>query len=383
MKSRLLVGILLLVGFCSLIQAQVPMKIPYELVGGKMRVKVFVNNDLYLFIFDTGGKTTITKELQEKYDMPFNDSIYAVDVTSKKQSYAIHSIGSVMFENKEMNISDVPVLVLNKGSQIFEVFNAVGIIGNDVLSHFVMEINSREKLIHLLPSTYKTTVSLRNMIKFEDEENASNMPLLKLGLGGGETLKVLFDTGAGPFLTISNTAYEQIKDTEAISDLKEGISRSLMGISGAMQIEKEIRLALPLLTITTKKFHNVNPSVSGVPVSLLGTSLLRYGKVTIDYPRSRFFFEPFGKEPEDLTESFWDIGLTVVDGELQIASLWGNKRKEVNIGDRVIRIDGEEVPELDFSKTLLSGLEMLRDKKSAKLSVESNGTIKEVLMEKK
>lgn len=363
-------------------QAQIPMKVPYEIVGGKMRIKMFVNREPYHFIFDTGGKTTITKELQQKFDMPVLDSITAIDVTSQKHTYSRHNVSSLQFENREMNISDVPTLVLNEESKVFSIFGAVGIIGNDVISHFVMEIDSREKIINLLPSTHTTSISLRNMIKFESEDNTSNMPIFKIGLDAGETLKVLFDTGAGPFLSVNTSEYNRLKDSETISDVTEGVSRSVMGIAGTMQTSQDIRLTFPLVNVATKKFINTKVSVTNVPISLLGTALLNYGKVTIDYPRSRFYFEPFTKEAVTFNSKSWNIGLTVNSGELQISSLWGDKRNEASIGDRVIKIDGETVPELDFSKTLINGLDMLKGKDKAELTIESNGTTKVVSMEK-
>lgn len=379
MKKILLLTLLLCSS--SLIFGQIKMTFPYELIGGKMCTKVYINNELETIIIDTGGKTTITKELQERLNLPLIDSTRITDATSQIRTFYRYKIDLLQFQNKEMRLVDVPALALDKGSKIFSYFNnAVGIIGNDILSNFIMEIDSENKIINLLPSDHKVQISLRNMVKFEP--NPGNMPIFNLGLDQGKSLKVLFDTGAGPFLSVMPKDFEELKESGAIILQAEGDSRGLMGITGVANISKEYRILLPLVTAGAYKFQDVSASVATVPISLLGTTMLRYGKVTIDYPRSRFYFEPFKKEPTVLRTRAWNVGLTVTNGDLYISSLWNEKREEAAIGDQVIEIDGEAVPKLDFQDTLINGLIMLKDKEKAVLTVKHKGELKKVTMER-
>lgn len=380
MKKILLITFFLLSSYMMF--AQVKMSFPYELVGGKMCIKVYINNEYHTVILDTGGKTTITKELQERLNLPLIDSLQITDAASEVRTYHRYKIDQLLFQNKEMKIVEIPALVLDRGSQVFSYFNnAVGIIGNDVISNFIMEIDSRNKVVNLLPPDHKIQISLRNMVKFES--NQGNMPIFNLGLEYGKALKVLFDTGAGPFLSIKPSDYEGLRESGAIILEAEGDSKGMMGIAGVTNITKEYRINLPLVTAGAYKFKEVSASVQNVPVSLLGTSMLKYGKVTIDYPRSRFYFEPYTKEPTMLATKFWDVGLTVTDGALCISSLWGDKRSEASIGDQVTEIDGEKVPKLDFQDTLINGLIMLKGKEEATLTVNHKGELKKVVMTRK
>lgn len=380
MKKFLLVSLLCL-GFSLSAFAQFDTTIPYEMIGGKMRIKLSVNNTPQYFIFDTGGKTTITKEVQEQLDLPFLDSVAIIDVTSHQRSFPVHKIDLLKFGEKGVGITGVPCMVLDKGSKVFSYFDAIGIIGNDVISNFIVEIDAREKTIRFLPQAHQTTGSLRNVIKFDSEDNPRHMPIFNIGLDLGQTIRVLFDTGLAGLLSVHPSEYERLKDTGAISDMKEGISRSVMGVAGEMKATKDIRVKFSRMNVAVKKFQNISASVSNVPISLLGTNVLNYGKVILDFPRSRFFFEPFDKEVVTMKSTAWNIGLTVNNGGLYVSSLWGDKMEQANIGDQVLKIDGEDVPELDFTKTLINGLELLRGKKVAELTIKSGDDVKVVTME--
>lgn len=80
------------------------------------------------------------------------------------------------------------------------------------------------------------------------------------------------------------------------------------------------RVCFPVLSVGGTKFQNVTSETATPPFTLLGVKLLDYGKVTLDYPRARFYFE--AKENEnDIASKRYNVALRVHNGELRISAV--------------------------------------------------------------
>ena len=357
------------------------MVIPYEIVGGKMCVNMKVDNVEHRFIFDTGGQTMVVNKLKEELGMHFVDSMTVTDATSIKRTYPRYAIDKATFNGGRYILRNIPALIMEEENKVLDCFNVVGIIGNDIISKFILQIDPEKKEITLLPPSSKVNTSLRNMVKFEP--NKSNMPMFLIGLESGETMKALFDTGSKYFLSILPAALDKLQGTPAVEVTHEGQGRTSMGITGTLNLQDKQLASLPLVTVGTGKFGNVLASTSQVPVSLLGVELLQYGKVTIDYGHSRFYFEPFEKKIiTPAGESLWNVGLIVADGVLRIASLWDDMKQQVEIGDEVLKVDGQDVPPVDFCESVINGLKFLKDKDKVELTVKNKGQVKVITASK-
>lgn len=379
--KKILFAIAFLYCAVATIHAQDEIVIPYEMVGGKMCVDMSINDVPYRFIFDTGGQTMILESLKNKLGLHFLDSINVTDATSIKKAYARFSIDKATFNNSKYIFRHVPTLIMGKENKTLDCFNVVGIIGNDVISRFILQIDPGKKLIRMLPLSSKINISLRNMVKFEP--NKRNMPIFTIGLASGETLKVLFDTGSKSFLSLQASDFEELQGTPALEVTHKGKGHTSIGISGNLDVQ-DVNLAnLPLVSVGASKFGNVTTTSSQVPISLLGTALLQYGKVTIDYGRTRFYFEPFEKKTiAQAGEKTWNVGLIAENGTLKIASLWDDMNQQAGIGDEVLKIDGQDVPRLDFCEPIINGIDLLKNKDKAELTIKSEGRTKVISIKK-
>ncbi len=70
--------------------------------------------------------------------------------------------------------------------------------------------------------------------------------------------------------------------------------------------ELSYRVEFPLLSVGPTKFKQVTAETSTPPYTLLGVKLLGYGKVTIDYPRRRWYFEAYEQE-FDLAGKYYNV----------------------------------------------------------------------------
>ena len=109
--------------------------------------------------------------------------------------------------------------------------------------------------------------------------------------------------------------------------------------------------------------------------------LLNYGKVTLDYPRARFYFEAY--EPEnDLESKHYNLGLRVKEGELVVATVWSAMKGQVEVGDKVTKINGKPVGRYDFCESIIDGIPELKAKKKTKLTIQTRQGEKVIVYQK-
>ena len=122
------------------------------------------------------------------------------------------------------------------------------------------------------------------------------------------------------------------------------------------------RVRIPLLSVGATKFRNVTTSTNNHPYTLLGVKLLQYGKVTIDYPRGRFYFEAFQPDNE-INNQGNNFDLTVKDGDLFVSTVWSSTKGKIAVGDKVVKINGKPAKKYDFCESILNGIPELKEKR--------------------
>lgn len=351
--------------------------LPYRVAGGKMLVDVKMNGENRTFIFDTGaGKTALTGEICEELGLAVVDSLNVTDVNGKKDGYPIVEIASLLTSDGRINFRGLQVMKLPKPSP-FKCFHADGLIGSDLLAQWIVEIDGKAKTITLTSPEKASTVSLRRMIPFAK----AGMPIIALQAGRGNTLVCLFDTGCPGFLNLKNSDFEALKSSAAFEVTDEGYGEGSISIGGMGETDASYRVCFPQLNVGATKFANVSTETATPPYTLLGIKLLKYGKVTIDYPRGRFYFEPYEDE-YDLTEKHYDLALRVKDGDLIVSEVWSGMKGVVDIGDKVLKINGKIAGKYDFCKSITEGIPALKEKKKTKLTILTREGEKTVVYEK-
>ena len=131
----------------------------------------------------------------------------------------------------------------------------------------------------------------------------------------------------------------------------------------------------------TKLLRNVTTSTNNHPYTLLGVKLLQYGKVTIDYPRGRFYFEAFQPDNE-INNQGNNFDLTVKDGDLFVSTVWSSTKGKIAVGDKVVKINGKPAKKYDFCESILNGIPELKEKKKTKLTIETASGVKDIIYEK-
>lgn len=350
--------------------------LPYEVAGGKMLVNVEVGGVSRRFIFDTGGQTMITAALKDELNPAVLDSVKVTDVNSAAAYYYRVALDKFRLPGSTLNFRTSAMVY---DGDAFDCFGAQGLVGNDFLKNFTMEIDSRTKTVTLnMSKPLPPTAS--NVIAFMP--NRQQMPILTLSLANGEQLNVLFDTGFASMLALKESDYDALKESgsSSVQVLAEGKGGGEIGIAGGAATRNMTRLKVGTLFLGTAGFSNIVTETSVVPFTLLGLKALDYGKVTIDYKRMKMDFEPFAASFNDVLEAKWNVEMSVRDGGLVVSGLWGDMVGELSLGDRVLKIDNKTIEGLDMCTVLINGLPELKDKTKVTLTVEHNGQTKKVVI---
>lgn len=306
----------------------------------------------------------LTGELCDELNIPVVDSVKVTDVNGKEVGLPRVLVSSLLTPDERINFSGVPAMKLSTPSP-FECFHADGLIGSDLLKNLIVEIDGKTKTITVTSAEKASTVSLRKMLPFSGK---GYMPIITLQAGAGNSLVALFDTGCPSFLSLKDTDYEELSAKSAFEVKSEGVGGGSIGVGGMTESKVAYRVELPLLSVGATKFKNVTAETSTPPYTLLGVKLLEYGKVTIDYSRKRWYFEPYEQE-FDMASKHYNVNLQVKDGDLVVATVWTAMKEVVDPGDKVLKINGKPTGKYDFCESIITGIPELKAKKKTKLTI--------------
>ncbi len=381
MVRRLFASVILCL-CCLAAQAQpVVSTVPYRLVAGKLVLDMAVDGTTYSFVLDTGGQTSFLKSFADRLGWTATDTLIAVDANNETIALARVAVSRMATPDGKIVFSDVPALLLEQDAGL-SCFGAVGIIGSDMLGNMILSIDGESRTVTLAPGDAAPAISLRRLIEFDAA--AGGMPIIPFQVVPGITLKALFDTGSPQLLSLRAQDYQRIGGRAGVQCLSRSYGESNIGISGQRQEEEAMRVGIPALSVGSVKFESVVTTTAEAPVSLLGTELLTYGRITIDYPRRRLYYEAYRPDETHRPEGrYADVELTVKEGHLVVARVWGEGYEGIAPGDRVVAINGKPVDTFDFCESITQGIPALKKKKKSRLTIDSQAGEKTVIYERK
>ncbi|MEN8157477.1 MAG: retropepsin-like aspartic protease [Bacteroidota bacterium] len=352
-------------------------EIPYEELRGKIIIPARVGRFNGDFILDTGSEfTLISSELAGQLSDSNIDTSYVRDATGRQTSFAKMVLPSIRpGSNGPLNFANLPVLILEPEAPIY-CYEVDGIIGNDILKHCVVRIDSPNKRVILTNSVDSFNISSRSYKNILHNK----LPIIQVGLNRLETDEAVFDSGSNGFFEMCSASYDKVGFDDVMTVNDTGFGATYMGVGGIENSNEKIRIQIPYFTIGIGKFQKVNTITTSAKRSRLGTKILEYGIVTIDYPNSRFYYEPVSQTPVLIDEKIWNAGITVSDNHLIIGMVWSGMNEHLKGGEQVLSINGQDVSVIDPCKALISKVVQM-DGDTANITIkDAEGNIKELVL---
>ncbi len=279
--------------------------IDYRETDGKIIITCVANGIEADFVLDLAGQTAILPEYVEKLgiDQKSEGKLPYADFQFKKvQTSKIVSINSFSFGNNAFG-NGVATFVLGDEPYLREL-GVAGIVGGSLFKSVVLTIDSRRKKITVSQPYRPTYMKLDHRI---NTQLLGGMGMECLVTIDGESFSCVLDTWNQGLVELNEIDFARLKgkscgDVSVYDGYGKNLKSSQTKVAHQCNFIREV-------------FKEVSiPMNSSLIRSVVGTDLLRYGILSIDYLRQTVYFQPF--DLVDVKDELIDNQVIVENGKL-------------------------------------------------------------------
>jgi hypothetical protein len=354
--------------------------VPYQNINEKIIVSVKIKGKAYKFILDTGAPTTISKKIFDELSPDPITKIPITDINQITDSLLVVqlkdiAIGDVAFTN-------IPALVAND-NPFFQCFEADGFIGSNLLRELIIQFNNNE--LHFIITDNENKLSLnpkRSSALFLDKQSS---PVITVSLKNKKRAseQLLLDLGASGFYNVSLNHFRIFDKYKIFKVTGKARGNNTIGVFELAQDTTQYRLLLPEMRINGTKILNVSTETTVSDNSRIGSQILEYGTVTIDYKNKRFYFEPFSDADIYATKRSFPVDLMIRNNQLTVGFIWDEELyTHISVGDQITAIDGLSYEDAHICQLIINNSFALKDKVTL-TTINSKGEKVETLIERK
>jgi len=351
--------------------------IPYKEVKTKVIIQCHINGKPYNFIVDTGAITAISPALHKELNLPVISHVPIRDINEKVDSLQMVSLKNIQLGNVTFN--DIPTLLI-KDSLLFDCFKVDGLIGSNLLRNSIVQFASQTHTLTITDKAGILNLKRKDASKMLTSERQSD-PIIVIEVINDKlhfTEELLFDSGANSFYDFSYKSFKELLANQNLLKVEaQAVGAYSIGLYGVSNEQENYRIFVPELKINSYTFKNVTAATSHGG-SLIGAQLFKYGTVTLDYINKKFYFEPYEKEPANLTEKSWPFIPTAKDGKFVIGLVWDKIWEgKINPDDIILSFDGMNYENTDVCEALITDHTSKSSKATLVLKDPKTGALKE------
>jgi len=310
--------------------------IPFELIDGKIIVKVTIKNNQHNFIFDSGAFTIISPELKDKMNAKKSNIVFeGVDANAVKSKMDVFSTNNLQISGlimKDVNFSFADVSWMS--SRACQEIS--GILGANMMKGKIWQLDFKHKTITVSDKPNEKPAGSVE-IPFS-EENFTSVPKINAKIRS-QNIEFIFDTGSGMGFTINQKSYDLIKDNDFLTF--EGLlAQSLNSTSkGERQVD------LMEVEISNINLGNQIVDSNFNARNLLGTRFMENYLVDLDFINKRIILHTLNKTPEYST---FGIALAPIKDDLVIVNkLQIPELGELKLTEKIIKINDIDVSKIN------------------------------------
>lgn len=341
-------------------------EIPYQANNGKLFVSVRLSGKKHKFLFDTGAPVTISKELATELKSPLLSQDTVRDINGNTGPLSQVRLDSIRLG--DITFTGIPSLV--GIADFYSCWQAEGVVGSNLLRGSIVSINSERHVIIITDQPGRLALNKKQSVPMISDEsrNRQSKPAIQISLNGKVNLMLNFDTGDNGFLHFTDDAMKSLARYHSYKVVSKGYGSSAIGQFGLQADADKYLLEFPLITIGNARFDHVIAQTNRGGTAAIGSKLLDYGNVTLDFVGGRFYFEA-RQELNDLSEKQWPMQPTVKDGKLVVSLVWEKGKDLAQPGEQIIAIEGKDFSQVNFCELLNNG-PVLGGKETAALTLK-------------
>lgn len=337
-------------------------------------LKVIINRNEYLFLFDTGASICMVSEEIASQSAVQNTIHFSDEFENKSKANVVLQniqIGNSSFNNIVCVVNDMKILTTLGCVKID------GIIGANLINLCNWKIDPVKNLLSFSKSTFKKQEI--SECELEIRYTGNGLPLIKLNYDNTE-FYTLIDFGFSDYLELNNDILKKSKKIRK-TNLIKGFGLHTLTINSPIE-SKVNRLLID--TLRSKNFTLINvPTTLNESKPKIGSSLLKRYLVKLNSLEQKLILTPL--QYIDSTTLSFPIKFGLNDlNELIINFIWkteDTKDLGLKIGQKVIKIDKKEFNNLS-NADLCELKDQLIQKSSINITILVGSKLKEVQLSK-
>jgi len=352
------------------------LEIPYQDISGKLIIKVQLNHVDYNFLFDTGAPTCLSTKVRDAINADKQAEGRVNDVNGNQASQPTVVIKDIALGN--LHFYDTPAIV--GVPEFFQCWNVDGILGSNLLRNSIVQINSNKKTIIITDQAEKLQLDIKSSANLS-LDTVQSYPVFNAKLADNSTLPISFDTGDSGLLSLSDQSMQQLKKSNVFESITKGYGANQVGFFGLEKYNQKFLLKFPEINIGGIQLKNVMTVTDKGSGARMGSKLLAYGIVTIDFVNRNFYLQSDNKKI-DVAEKTWPFQPTFNNNKLVVGLVWSEAGNSVVQGEQIVDVDGTSYADVDLCH-LLNNKPILEGKEQATITLRSEkGELRKIKVEK-
>ncbi|WP_367867536.1 retropepsin-like aspartic protease [Pedobacter sp. WC2423] len=352
-------------------------EIPYQTINGKMFIQVELHGKKHKFLFDTGAPVAISPELVTQLKAKFLDEDTLSDVNGVTDTMGVVQIPQIKIG--KIRFDHIPAITLFP--DFYRCWGIDGVIGSNILRNSIVSIDGKKQVIILTDQLEKLKLNDSYSSPMITNTSYQSNPIIKIQLKDNTTIDLGFDTGDNEFLRISEELLSQLPDSGAYEILAKGYGANTIGGLGLQQSAEKYLLRFPQIKIGNGLFNNTIMETNKSGSSAIGSKILLYGVVTLDFIHSKFYFNSTKKDNE-VREKQWPFVPTVINDRLAVGVVWDKYKNEVKPGQRIVAIDNVDYADVTLCD-MLNRPHILAGKETAIITIKDDqGNLQKIQISK-
>ena len=354
-------------------------EIPYENINGKLFVEGEIAGKKHRFLFDTGAPVAISKELAAELNARVLKKILMADAFSHTDSTTIVEINDLKLGNLLFN--HIPATT--KWPDFFKCYNIDGVIGSNLLRNSIISIVPSKRLIIITDQKDRLSLKSKNSAPLISNIGTLSLPFISVVLKGKRnvTISIEFDTGDETFLRGEDRLMGMIKPYAVFDTLAKGYGADRIGEAGLQDAADKYLFKIAPIFIGNGSFINLVTESNKNAQPAIGSRLLDYGIVTLDFIHGKFYFDA-DLPVNDLAEKQWPFRPAIVGNKLIVGVIFQKAPDALKQGDQIIAIDNIDYSQPTFCD-LINSKKVVKAKETIVLTTrDTQGNIKKMTVKK-
>lgn len=333
-----------------------------------MFVQVEIKGKLRKFLFDTGAPLALSEKLVTELGLTEVHKGSLMDVNGTVSNAATVQLDSIKLG--DVIFTGVPAITLFP--EWYNCWNIDGVIGSNVLRQSIVKLVSEKHMIIITDQPDKLALNKKHSVPLitNANKNQQSDPQIKILLNNKVNLTLGFDTGDNAFLRFTDDLMQQLAKYGSYEIISKGFGATTIGENGLQTSAEKYLLKIPFINIGSARFENLITETNKGGIPGIGTKLLDYGDITLDFINGKFYFDA-KNAMNNVDDKQWPFQPTYADGKLVVGVVWQKGIDKVKHGEQIIAVDNKDLSNLTFCQLMDNG-PILGDKQTAVITIKAN-----------